>query len=426
MYRVRANLEKEEETMKATTLVEYFPPKLGSDRRIYEIMRRLSRKHELQFIVVPPFRVLSGDLPLAREFLRHFQKRRTVVSYNGIIGHFVPIKYVTRKLWQSSQILGYILTLVLLLRKVVETLKRINPQVVVLNYPSVSTGILGLVAGKILRKSVVLDFNDLIAQYTTCLLKLEKSSLKAKLFVFCQDLIVRNCDKIVAVTNFVKNYTLALGVDPRKIVVIPNGVDSELFNPNNYNKDKIRSELNLGNNKVCLYCGRLDDWAGLNIIKNLCRVSEKKCPGMKFVIVGGRLEIVDNLKVVLALGEVPYEEVPRILVAADVVLVPFPENAVSHAASPLKLLEGMAMEKPVIASKVHGIAEIVTNGENGILVDPSNVDEWFQVILYVLNSKSIATKMGKSARATVETRYEWNKLAKQYEEVLLKAIRMFT
>jgi len=423
---VRANSEKEEKTMKATTFVEYFPPKLGSDRRIFEIMRRLSRKHELQFIVVPPFRMLSGDLPLTRELFRHFQKRRTVVSCNGIIGHYISIEYITHRLWQSSYILAYILTLVLLFREVIKTVKRINPQVVVLNYPSVSTGILGLVVGKILRKSVVLDFNDLIAQYTACLLELERSSLKAKVLAFFQDLIVKNCDKIVAVTNFVKNYSLALGVDRRKIVVIPNGVDTELFNPNNYDRDRVRSELNLGNNKVCLYCGRLDDWAGLNIIKNLCKVSQKKCPDVKFVIVGGELGIFDNLEVVVAVGEVPHEEVPRIMVAADVVLVPFPENAVSHAASPLKLFEGMAMEKPVIASKVHGIAEIVTNGENGMLVDPSNIDEWLQVVSYVLNSKSIATKIGKRARGTVEARYEWNTLAKQYEEVLLKTISMFT
>ena len=404
--------------MKLVVFVEYFPPRLGSDRRIYEIMKRVSKTEEVHFVVMPPFRLLSGKfLPEEGKFRFHLQKNDIVEKIDGITAHFSKIPRSILKLWKMSYRLAFFPTLILLLPRILVAVRKISPDVVVLNYPSIYTGFVGLVTGKILGKTILLDFNDLIAQYTADFLDLKRDGLVATFMIYMQNFIARSSDKIVAPTNFIKEYTRSLGVNAKRIFVVPNGVDTKVFNSRNY-AVRSKSKAYAEGKKLCVYCGRIESWAGINIITRLCKVFQQKHPEVRFLIVGHGNENVTDLQNTTIMKEVPYEDVPKILSKADVVLVPFPRNVVSHAASPLKLFEGMSMQKPVVASDLDGIGEVVTDSENGMLADPDNVDEWFEDILYLLNNESVATEMGKKARQTIEEEYDWNYIAKLFMKIL--------
>lgn len=409
--------------MRIAVFVEFFPPKLGSDRRIYELMKRLSKNHEIHFAVLPPFRMLSGKLSLSQSRF-HFQREEAAVMHQTIIAHYIQTSRLMLKLWNKSYrnksyTLAYFLTLVSLFFKTFKSTKKINPQVIVLNYPSVYTGILGFIIGKkLLRKFVLLDFNDLIAQYTIHLLNLKPRSIAAKICVSIQDFIVKNSDKVIAPTNYIKKYASDLAVPDEKIIVIPNGVDTKYFDPRKYALDHSKSRLNLSNKKICLYCGRLDSWAGINVLSQLCKVFNARKSDIYFVIVGdGTKEKGLFAENAVVLGEVPYEKVPEILMIADVVLVPFPDTEVSRAASPLKLFEGMAMGKPIVASEVDGIKEVISNQENGVLVNPNDITEWIKAVTSLLSDSSMAKRIGENARQTVKEKYDWELLAKKYEKI---------
>lgn len=406
--------------MKIAVFVEYFPPRLGSDRRIYELMRRLSSKHEIHFIAVPPFRLLCGRLSAREGPLNRYLKGKDSGGIReGIIAHFIQIPNVIFKFWRRSYEVGYLLTLTFLLPKVIRAVRKINPEVMVLNYPGVYTGFLGFAAGKLLGKFVLVDFNDLIAQYTINFLELKKSSLMAKAIRFIQDFIVKNCEQVIATTNFIKEYALGLGVRSEDVSVIPNGVDVDIFDLTRYDGN-LKRKFSFDGKRLCIYCGRLDKWAGMNIIIKLSTMFKQKRPDVKFLVVGEGEKIgwvfEENMVV---MGELPNDRVPEALAAADVILVPFPENDVSHAASPLKLFEGMAMGKPVIASRVSGIEDIVVHFKNGMLADSNNINEWSEALLFLLNSTSFAKEMGERARATVEERYDWKHLAEQFEKAII-------
>lgn len=404
--------------MRIMVFVEYFPPKLGSDRRIYELMKRLSREHEVHFVVFPPFRMLSNKLRL-RQSRFHLGKREVTVMHHSIIAHYIPISRFIMNLWKRSFMMAFFLTLLSLLPKILKSAWKINPDAVVLNYPSPYTGFLGYIVGKrLLRKYVLLDFNDLIAQYTIHLLNLNPRSLAAKFNVFVQKFITRSSDRVVVPTNYIKRYADILVDSKKKVVVIPNGADTRHFDPRRYSKKHLRRQLKLTNKRVCLYCGRLESWAGVDIIPHCCEEFKSRNLNVCFMIVGSgtkkKLPFSENM---LAVGEVPYEKVPETLEVADVVLVPFPDNEVSRAASPLKLFEGMAMRKVVLASRVDGINEVVSHNENGVLVDTNNVTDWVEAILNILNDPSLASEIGKNARRTVEEKYDWELLASRYEKV---------
>lgn len=405
--------------MKILVFAEYLPPKLGSDRRIFEIMRRLSKRHEVHFVVFPPFRELRDRLSRSGNRSNTYSgEGYSTVKCEGINGHLISISSRLVLLWQRSLIMAYCLTAISVFLKSINILRRISPDIIVLNYPSPYTGLLGFLEGKLCRKPVATDFNDLIAQYTGALLNLKKGSFTARLLVMIQHYIVKNSDRIVAPTRFIKNYTTSLGISEGKVAVISNGVDTRRFDSDESDAASLKNDLHLGNEKLCVYCGRLDGWAGINIILKLCDVAKTKNSNVKFLLVGSGEGSDVQRGNLISFGEIPYEKVPSVLAVADAILIPFPNNEVSHAASPLKLFEGMSMRKPVVASKVSGIEEVVLDGQNGFLVDPDNIKEWVDKLEMILNSEKLATKVGQNARKTVEQRFEWTFLARRYEEIL--------
>lgn len=387
---------------------------MGSDRRIYELMRRLVGKHEVIFLLVPSFRELYGMLPKSKTF--DCPAAHTHI-YEGIIAHHIEIPEILKKLWGKSLELAYIFSIVLLFPRVIRKLIAVNPRIIVVNYPSIYTGILGFFAAKLLRRPCVVDFNDLIAQYTIHLLNLKKSGFEGRTIVYIQDFIVRNSDVVITPTNFIKRYAVALGVKDENIFVIPNGADLRVFHSRM--KSNYRSMLDLNDKKVCLYFGRLDDWAGIHILAELCHLFEQKRSDVKFLIVGGGTKWMEFPRNVVRIKEIPHHDIPNVISIADVVLVPFPENEISHAASPLKLLEAMAMAKPVVGSRVSGIEEVIQSGYNGLLADPNNLEDWFGAINMILDSESLCMKISQKARESVK-KYDWAILASQYESVLLK------
>ena len=399
--------------MRIAVFAEYFPPRMGSDRRIYELMKRIAEKHKINFILIPSFYELRGMLRT-----ENCNTNATCTyTYEGIVAYRLEIPKMVKKLWRKSLKLAYLISMVLFIPKAIKKLVEIDPEIIILNYPSVHTGMLGFFAAKILRKPCVVDFNDLIAQYTIRLLNMKETSLLSRIIVLIQDFIVKNSNLVIAPTNFIRRYALALGMKDEKISVIPNGADMRVFNVEM--KSNYRSKLNLHDKKVCIYFGRLDGWAGVHILAEICNIFEQTRPDVKFLMVGGGIEQVKFPDNAIMINEIPHYEVPKIIAAADVVLVPFPENEVSHAASPLKLFEGMAMGKTVVASRVSGIQEVVQSGYNGFLVDPNNPKDWCEAIKAVLDCKSLQVESSKNAVESVK-KYDWNVLAALLECVLLK------
>ncbi len=74
---------------------------------------------------------------------------------------------------------------------------------------------------------------------------------------------------------------------------------------------------------------------------------------------------------------------------------------------PIALLEAMSMGKPIIATKVGGIPEVIENGKNGILVD-TDVDEITEKIEYLLENKVFRKRLAKNAKKTVEENFTWD------------------
>jgi len=86
--------------------------------------------------------------------------------------------------------------------------------------------------------------------------------------------------------------------------------------------------------------------------------------------------------------------------------------------SPLTLQEAQLMKKPVVATNVGGIPELMKNNETGFLVEKGDVNEWIEKLSLLINDKEKRKTMGEAGRKFVEKNFNWNKIAKEFLDIL--------
>jgi glycosyltransferase involved in cell wall biosynthesis len=228
----------------------------------------------------------------------------------------------------------------------------------------------------------------------------------------------RACFKGVAAISAVHRGTLLdSGWPEDKVVVAHSGVSLSLFA--DHENDLLRSKLASPEQPLILYAGSLyAGKGGEEIVLAASRLKEAK-----FVCIGGRDHETAAFRAKVRLqgltniefkGHVPHALVPGYLSAADILIAPFTDKARDIAgkviisfSSPLKLVEYMAAGKPIVASNIGAIPEVINHGDNGLLVAPGSVDELVAAISHLLSDQTLATRLAKNAQ-TDARRFTWD------------------
>jgi glycosyltransferase involved in cell wall biosynthesis len=399
-------------------VVEYFPPRLGADRRIFELLRRLSHKYDIHFLVLPPSYLL-----FIRTIGENAESNNNIIDHN-MVGHSLRLPLFLHKLWAKGFVLSFALSFIYLQFLALKKMIEIKPDVVIINNTSVYTGFTGFVCSKLLSRNLIVEYNDLQALYTIELVRNKVGgsllSILGKILIAVEDMIVRNGWKVTAITSFIRDYARARNTRS-DIVLIPDGVDTDVFDPFKINGAAIRSKFDIEKETLlCVYAGRIEECAGAGIVLETAELLEKR-KEVVFLIVGeGDLNIINRFSkfgnVILA-GRVEKDDVPRYLAAADVVLVPFPDSIASHSISPLKLFEALAMQKIVIASAVSGIGEVVQSGLKFVRVRGSPA-LWASEIEKMLENRGSEQESAATNREIIIKRYDWDHLAEAFGNVI--------
>jgi len=222
---------------------------------------------------------------------------------------------------------------------------------------------------------------------------------------------------IVVVSCYLEESYKKEGFPHEKIFMAPNGVDLKKFRME-ISKHQIRKELRLPlRRKIITYSGHLNKTKGIDTILN-CAFLMEDC---LFLIVGGwdkdvkeRKREVRNrgLKNVLFTGFVPPSQVNYYLIASDVLILPYTIESTKEHLCPLKLFEYMASERPIVASDIPTIKEILRDGKNAKLVKPDSPLALKEGIEKVLKDKNLSRKISKQARIDVEE-YSWERRAQK-------------
>lgn len=194
-------------------------------------------------------------------------------------------------------------------------------------------------------------------------------------------LILVGADRIVAVSQFMKDLATKIGVAAGKILVIYNSVDFIEVKNLVERTRALRDYWKVSNFKVLVTGGRLVPWKGIDGLTEV--VSELKenvdLPPLKLLVVGegsdrDRLEkIVEEKKLkseVIFTGRVPFDEVLYYYNLADIFILNSKYEGMSHM-----LLEALNFGRPVIASNCGGNSEVIEDEKNGLLVEYNNVEQ---------------------------------------------------
>ena len=204
-------------------------------------------------------------------------------------------------------------------------------------------------------------------------------------------------------------------------IYIPNGKDVELFDPQKYSPEKSRRKYGLENYKILMFPGAPRPYKGVEDV--LISLDKLNNPELKLVIVGGSpYDDYDKKlqekwgKWLIKLPKSPAQAMPEIVAAAHLVVVPQQDTPATKAQFPLKLIDGMAMGKPILGTKVGDIPTILE--DTGYLVNASSPQQLADKIEWIFNHLGEAEERGKKARERCVKNYSIDSMANILSTVL--------
>ena len=222
----------------------------------------------------------------------------------------------------------------------------------------------------------------------------------------------RECDALVCVSEALKEIVLReSGIPSEKVIVVPNGVDTERFDPGQQEPKRLFAGFTLG------FVGRLYPWHGLDLLLEVLHDLRESGLDLSLVVVGDgivreeweaqatKLGISNH---VAFIGQVPWLEVPQYIAGFDVGYIGHAQMQVGKMYhSPLKLYEYMAMAKPVVASAFEDAQRVLEEGETGFLFEPGNKEDLRRALSKAYQAKKQLSTMGQRAREVMVAQHSW-------------------
>jgi glycosyltransferase involved in cell wall biosynthesis len=249
------------------------------------------------------------------------------------------------------------------------------------------------------------------------------------LFRNLERLASRWCDKMIFISQPLIEWALREQVAIKeKIVKIYSGIDLDLFQPVTADKKLgIRAGWGIaGDDKVIGIVSKLWEGKGHDILIKAFKKIIKERNDVKLIIVGegylmeDLVKLVEKLDITSSVLFTGFQaDVSGIISTFDIGVLPSFFEGMGRV-----LLEAMAMEKPVVASNVGGIPDLVDNGINGFLTKPGDIDELYDALNKLLNNHELSINMGKQGRKKVSDKFSSKAMVKLihnlYTECLAK------
>ena len=306
-----------------------------------------------------------------------------------------------------------------------------NPDIIYTR--NVSFALLGLLIKRIKNTKLVLELNGLFSEDW----KSEKKSyvdIKNIVWSYLEIFVAKKADAIIAVSPGIKDILIEKGIDKDKIIVIPNGANTDIFKPiNSLATKELQAQYNIGKgDNIVIFVGNMMLWHGVEYLIKSAPSILKIFPNTKFLIVGNGpikeelISMVEKMGIsanFIFTGTVPYEQIPLFINMADLCVAPFIRARNERMGlSPIKIYEYLACGKPVVASDIKGIGDLLRNSNAGIAVTPEDPVELANAIIKLLKNEKLRKQMGKNGRKIVINNYNWYHTARRTIEVFEKIL----
>lgn len=225
--------------------------------------------------------------------------------------------------------------------------------------------------------------------------------------------IVRNAPSLVVVSEPLLDQLVDLGVDAKRIFIMPMAVDVNHFRPDRESGRAIREKWNLQDRIVIGYVGALSGWHGISLLHEMAAEIAKYRKDFAFFVIGGEPAQVEKHRNkarenhledhLIFPGSVPYRDVPDYINAFDMAMVP----DTNYWTCPTKMFEYQASGVPTVAPKYAAILRAIDHGEEGVLFEPRNIPDAVDQILKLANDPDLRARIAEKGRQRVVATHSW-------------------
>ncbi len=240
------------------------------------------------------------------------------------------------------------------------------------------------------------------------------------LFILLEKFAARYSDKLITVSEPLREWGLKLNIGkPSQYVTIYDGIEAEKFKIN-IDIDAKKKGLGISpKEKVIGVVAKLWEGKGHEAILEAAHEVIKEIPDVKFLFVGEgylRNKLEKQVRKMGLSDQVIFtgfrSDIPEITATFDIALLVSLFEGMGRV-----LLEAMISGKPVVATKVGGIVDVVKDGETGILVPPGDADALAKAIVTILKDEELAQRMGETGKRRIDERFIAKTMVKKITEV---------
>lgn len=363
-----------------------FPPYWGGGTRTYNLVKHLAKKHQVF--------LLSPSYPQFEEKKTHY--------------HRFELKRLGVKIFTPKALI-----------KIEHSLtKHINPEVILKGLEIILTEEIDLIICDYPWSGINVLFLHFLTKIPFIfhehniehVIKDEIRARYGKMMKILEIILCKKAKKIVVVSKKDKKILIRNGIDKRKIEVVENGFDKDVFYPNSKNTEKIRKKHGIGNDPIILFFGKLDYPPNKEAVYKirwdiLPRVLEK-IPNAKFLIVGKKYKFKIKHEAMIFTGLV--DNIQDYINAADVVIVPI----LAGSGTRIKILEAIACGK-IIVTTTKGAEGLINSLTKPFLRISDNWEKFANEIIKALKKP----KIKKVPKSFIE-RYSWQNVYNKFDKIL--------
>jgi glycosyltransferase involved in cell wall biosynthesis len=225
-----------------------------------------------------------------------------------------------------------------------------------------------------------------------------------RLYIFLERLAARCCERIITISEDERKEYLKRGIgNEKKVVTIYNGIDMYRFPGDG---KKVRAELRIAQRVPLVgFVGRLNQVKGPHLFVEAAKRIEKALPQAHFIMAGDGTMKEELAKMAQGSPCLHFlghrEDIPDVIAALDLLIIPSLNDGFN-----LTAVEAMASSKPIVATAVGGLPEVVGGG--GILIRPGDTSSMAQEAITLLTSSHLRKEIGVKGRRRVESRFDWD------------------
>ena len=362
----------------------------------------------------------TGVVP--REYRRRFRRLVTRDLYHGVnVVRTWLLPLPNRKAYE--RILNYGSFCIssaatgMLLRK---------PDVVIATSPQLLVGLSGWWLARLNGVPFVFEVRDLWPESLAAVGMGNEQSALHRGLTKVAEFLYRNCDRLVVVTPAFKEYLIKHSrVPEEKIVVVENGVDSNVFGRVAPNLG-LRRELDAEGRFVVSYIGTIGAAHGLETLLEAASWVRERMPEVLFLIVGEGADKAcvmslagsRRLSNVRFLGQQPRETIPAYISASDACLVLLKKAELFKTVLPTKMLECMSCARPIILGVDGHARKVMEQANAGIFITPQDPTALVEAVMRLASDPALRESMGRNGRQHILRYFSRRDSAKTYLDVL--------